>query len=177
MDRAPEENGVAAADIRPCRSDETGVIGEIINDTAQAYQGVIPADRWKEPYMSLTELTAEISEGVRFWGYATRGRLLGVMGLQDKDEVVLIRHAYVRNTHRGQGIGGRLLRHLEGLSRQPILIGTWAAASWAIRFYEKNGYRAVSAAEKDRLLNRYWCIPKRQVQTSVVLADSRWFGR
>ena len=177
MNHAIEGNKVAPGEIRPCDADEMGVIGEIINDAAQAYQGVIPADRWKAPYMSRLELSAEACDGVRFWGYAVDGLMLGVMGLQDKHEVALIRHAYVRNPYRGQGIGGRLLRHLEGLSRQPILVGTWAAASWAIRFYEKHGYRSVCAVEKDRLLARYWRIPKRQIETSVVLGNPTWFCR
>jgi N-acetylglutamate synthase-like GNAT family acetyltransferase len=162
--------------IRPCDAADREPIYEIVNDAAQAYRGIIPDDRWQEPYMSREELDAEIEDGVEFWGYEEAGRLLGVMGLQDRGEVTLMRHAYVRTAHRGRGIGGQLLRHLEGLTRQPILIGTWAAATWAIRFYEKHGYRMVSHEEKARLLRRYWNIPERQVETSVVLANPTWFA-
>jgi GNAT superfamily N-acetyltransferase len=159
-----------AAAIRLCTDADLDAMAEIINDAASAYRGVIPADRWHEPYMPLDELTSEIAEGVRFWGMAEDGRLMGVMGIQDKGEVCLIRHAYVRTAARQGGIGTALLRHLEALTAKPILIGTWAAADWAIRFYRKNGYVQVSPEEKGRLLRRYWKIPERQVETSVVLA-------
>ncbi|MEJ5311654.1 MAG: GNAT family N-acetyltransferase [Anaerolineae bacterium] len=143
----------------------------IINDAAQAYRGVIPADRWHEPYMSREELRHEIEAGVRFWGYEEDGVLVGVMGIQDVQDVTLIRHAYVYIARRGQGIGSKLLTHLRTLTERPILIGTWAAATWAIRFYEKHGFRQVSWEEKERLLRTYWYIPERQVETSVVLAQ------
>jgi N-acetylglutamate synthase-like GNAT family acetyltransferase len=162
--------------IRPCRSDEFGVIGEIINDAAQAYRGVIPKDRWHEPYMSLVELKKQMEAGVNFWGMEQDGKLSGVMGIQPVQDVALIRHAYVRTACRNQGIGSKLLKHLRALTDRPILIGTWAAAVWAIAFYEKHGFRKVSPAEKDRLLKRYWSIPDRQIETSVVLADDKWFG-
>lgn len=142
----------------------------IINDAAQAYKGVIPADRWHEPYMPLAELEAQIAGGIVFSGCEANGRLLGVMGVQDKGEVTLIRHAYVRTSERRKGIGEKLLRHLEATTRKPVLIGTWADAAWAIRFYEKNGYRLQSRDETARLLRRYWSIPERQIETSVVLA-------
>ena len=143
---------------------------EIINDAASAYRGVIPVDRWHEPYMPREELECELADGVRFWGADEDGHLLGVMGIQDKGEVCLIRHAYVRTAVRQGGIGTELLHYLERLTDRPILIGTWAAADWAIRFYRKNGYVQVSPEEKTRLLRRYWNIPERQVETSVVLA-------
>jgi GNAT superfamily N-acetyltransferase len=143
-----------------------------VNDAAQAYRGIIPADRWKEPYMPVEELRHEIADGVTFWGEELEGRLVGVMGIQDVDDVTLIRHAYVRTACRSQGIGGRLLAHLRTLSRRPILMGTWADAVWAVRFYEKHGFRLVTPAEKDRLLRKYWNIPERQVETSVVLAET-----
>ena len=161
--------------IRRCCPDESGVIGEIINDAARAYRGVIPEDRWHEPYMSSAELEEQVKGGVVFWGMEQDGRLAGVMGIQPVQEVTLIRHAYVRTACRNQGIGSDLLRHLRALTARPILIGTWAAAHWAISFYEKHGFRRVSPAEKDRLLKKYWSIPERQIETSVVLADDRWF--
>jgi N-acetylglutamate synthase-like GNAT family acetyltransferase len=161
--------------IRPCRPDEFGVIWEIINDAAQAYQGVIPEDRWHEPYMSPAELKEQIEKGVVFWGMELDGKLAGVMGIQPVQDVTLIRHAYVRTVFRNQGIGGNLLKHLRVSTTRPILIGTWAAAIWAVAFYEKHGFQKVTRAEKDRLLKKYWSIPDRQVETSVVLADKKWF--
>ncbi len=146
----------------------------VIYDAACAYKGVIPADRWHEPYMPLDELTAEIKAGVRFHGCFAQGELLGVMGLQEVQDVTLIRHAYVRTDVRNQGIGGRLLVHLLAKTDRPVLIGTWAAATWAIRFYLRHGFRLVGETEKNRLLARYWTVPERQVATSVVLADTRW---
>jgi N-acetylglutamate synthase-like GNAT family acetyltransferase len=160
--------------IRKCKGSDFETISEIINDAAQAYKGVIPADRWHEPYMLLEELSKEIEDGVIFWGLEQDGQLIGVMGIQDKGEVVLIRHAYVWTRAQKLGVGTRLLRHLESLTEKPILIGTWAAASWAISFYEKNGYILVSDEEKNRLLRKYWSIPERQVETSVVLANQTW---
>ena len=146
----------------------------IVNEAAQAYRGVIPADRWREPYMPPDELDREIADGVMFWVAEKDGRLLGVMGIQDKGEVALVRHAYVTPTLQRTGVGTRLLRHVEGLTGKPVLIGTWADASWAIEFYRRNGFTVVSNSDKDFLLRRYWSIPPRQVETSVVLADSRW---
>jgi len=150
---------------------------EIINDAAQAYKGVIPADRWQDPYMPPEELLGEIADGVVFWCFDEGGVALGVMGIQDRGEVALIRHAYVRSSARGKGIGTQLLRHLAGMTTKPILVGTWAAASWAISFYEKNGFTLVPTREKDRLLRKYWFIPERQIETSVVLADPRYSGQ
>ena len=161
---------------RSCRPDEIGEILEIINDAAQAYRGVIPGDRWHEPYMPLAELKEQVAAGVAFSGMEIDGQLAGVMGIQPVQDVTLIRHAYVRTAHRHQGIGGCLLKHLRTLTVQPVLIGTWAAATWAIDFYEKHGFRQVSPVEKDRLLKKYWSIPGRQVETSVVLANDKWFG-
>lgn len=157
--------------IRICANSDMDTIYAIINDAAQAYKGVIPPDRWKEPYMTWEELLHETAEGVRFWGYEDQGELLGVMGLQDILDVTLIRHAYVRTEHRCAGIGSKLLDYLRKHTTKPILIGTWAAADWAVRFYEKHGFRVVSAEEKNALLKKYWTIPDRQVDTSVVLAD------
>lgn len=160
--------------IRRCAAEDFEAIYEIINDAAQAYKGVIPEDRWHDPYMSREELRKEIDDGIVFWGLEQDGELVGVMGIQDKGEVTLIRHAYVRTRMRSKGVGTELLKRLETETDKPILIGTWAAAHWAVSFYEKNGYRMVSEEEKERLLRRFWSIPERQVETSVVLANSRW---
>ncbi len=160
--------------IRPCREREFETIYEIIDDAAQAYRGIIPADRWKEPYMPREELRHEMDDGVIFWGYEEDGELLGIMGIQDVQDVTLMRHAYVRTARRNQGIGGKLLSVLRGKAARPVLVGTWAAAVWAVRFYENHGFRLVSTEEKNRLLKKYWSIPERQVETSVVLADRRW---
>lgn len=161
--------------IRPCNEDEFESIYAIINDAAQVYKGIIPADRWHEPYMPRAELQQEIEANVIFWGYELAGELLGVMGIQDVQDVTLIRHAYVRPDSQGQGIGGQLLAGLHQLSSRPFLIGTWAAAHWAIRFYEKHGFRLVTEEQKNRLLAKYWSIPQRQIETSVVLAEEKWF--
>jgi N-acetylglutamate synthase-like GNAT family acetyltransferase len=160
--------------IRRCGVDDLPQIFSIINDAAQAYRGVIPPDRWHEPYMALDELTEEIRHGVEFWGCESGGRLVGVMAIQDRGEVTLIRHAYVQTANRRRGIGEKLLKQLAAMTAKPILIGTWSAAEWAIRFYEKNGYRALSRPETERLLRKYWSIPERQIETSVVLANPRW---
>jgi N-acetylglutamate synthase-like GNAT family acetyltransferase len=146
----------------------------LINDGAQAYRGVIPADRWHEPYMPMDELLREIGGGIVFWAAEEAGRMLGVMGMQDKGDVALVRHAYVLTERQRTGIGQKLLHHVQGLTKKPILIGTWAAATWAIDFYKRNGFTVVSHEEKERLLRKYWTIPERQVETSVVLADARW---
>jgi GNAT superfamily N-acetyltransferase len=155
--------------IRPCVDADFDVMYAIINAAATAYAGVIPGDRYHVPYMPADELREEIAAGVRFWGWYDSDGLSGVMGIQDVDDVTLIRHAYVRPDRQGRGIGSRLLAHLTSLPHQPLLVGTWADATWAVRFYERHGFRLVSQEEKDRLLRRYWSIPERQVDTSVVL--------
>ena len=159
---------------RQCTDSDFEEIYGIINDAAQAYKGLIPEDRWHEPYMSRIQLRREMEDGVRFWGVEEERVLVGVMGIQDKGDVCLIRHAYIKTSRRKEGMGTRLLRHLESMTEKPLLIGTWADATWAIRFYQKNGYRLLSEAEKNDLLRKYWNIPRRQVQTSVVLADRKW---
>jgi GNAT superfamily N-acetyltransferase len=168
------ERGNVTLMIRSCRDADFDAILEIINDAASAYRDVIPAEQWHEPYMSAAELHGEIIARVRFWGYEQAGRLIGVMGIQDVDDVTLIRHAYVRTDHRNHGIGARLLAHLRAATVRPMLIGTWADAGWAIRFYERRGFQVVSDAERDRLLQRYWTVPPGQIDASVVLADQRW---
>ena len=156
--------------VRPCREDERGELLEIVNAAAEAYRGVIPVDRWREPYMDAAELDREIAAGVRFWGCEAHGRLAGVMGIQAVGDVDLIRHAYVRPDVQGEGVGRRLLEHLLASAQRPLLVGTWAAAEWAIRCYRRNGFEPVTTEQKNRLLKTYWSIPERQVETSVVLA-------
>jgi GNAT superfamily N-acetyltransferase len=155
--------------IRPCTPADIPRIEAIVNEAAEAYRGAIPADRWHEPYMPRAELEREIGAGVRFWGYEDEGELVGVMGVQDVKDVTLIRHAYVSRSRQRSGIGGALMDALVREVKRPLLVGTWAAATWAIRFYERHGFRLVGAAEKDRLLSTYWTIPERQRETSVVL--------
>jgi GNAT superfamily N-acetyltransferase len=160
--------------IRRCDDRDFELICSIINDGARAYKGIIPEDRWTEPYMPRDQLQHEIDEGVVFWGYEESGVFLGVMGLQQVQDVTLIRHAYVRTVSQRRGIGERLPAHLQKLAQGPVLIGTWANAVWAIRFYEKNGFQIVRPEQKDQLLRRYWRVPERQIETSVVLADPMW---
>jgi GNAT superfamily N-acetyltransferase len=154
--------------IRRCRDDEREAILRIVNTAAEAYRGVIPADRWQEPYMPAEELGGEIAAGVEFWGYQD-GELLGVMGMQRVRDVELIRHAYVSPAHQGRGVGGALLERVMGSAGPRVLVGTWAAADWAVRFYRRHGFELVSAEERTRLLKEYWTIPDRQIETSVVL--------
>jgi len=161
--------------IRQCNESDFSAIFEIINDAAQAYKESIPEDCWNEPYMPFEELMCEMGDDVVFWGMEHDGELLGVMGMQNKGDVTLIRHSYVRTQAQKRGIGTKLLHHLETMTEKPVLIGTWAASLWAISFYEKNGYTLVSEEEKNRLLINYWSIPERQVEISVVLANRTWF--
>jgi len=160
--------------IRKATDKDFEEIFNIINDAAIAYKGVIPPDRWHEPYMTREELQAQIEEGVRFSCYVDNNEIIGAMGIQDKADVALIRHAYVRTKQRKKGVGSFLLQELIKDEQKPILIGTWKAADWAIRFYEKHGFRLVDEEEKNRLLKKYWAIPDRQVETSVVLVDGKY---
>jgi GNAT superfamily N-acetyltransferase len=160
--------------ILKCEQSDFHDILDIINDGASAYKGVIPADRWHEPYMPEQELQKQLEEGVEFWKFLDNGIITGVMGIQDRRDVTLIRHAYVRTTERNKGVGSKLLTHLCTIARNPILIGTWKAASWAISFYEKHGFRLLSNEETVLVLKKYWNIPDRQVETSVVLASEDW---
>lgn len=173
----PREDFLSAAitnpNIRLCTPADFDTIYTIINDAAQAYKGIIPADRWHDPYMPREELQQQIDHGVTFYGYQQDGQLAGVMGIQHVQEVTLIRHAYVRTAARNHGIGGQLLSCLRSLTTRPILIGTWADATWAIRFYEKHGFRLVDRSVVPSLLHRYWGVPQRQVETSVVLTDGK----
>ena len=156
--------------IRPCRDDERAAILAIVNASAEAYRDVIPPDRWHDPYMPAEELDAEIAAGVAFWGYEEDGALVGVMGIQPVGDVDLIRHAYVVPDRQRGGVGAALLEHLVAATARRILVGTWAAAEWAIRFYRRHGFELVSPERKTVLLPRYWTIPARQIETSVVLA-------
>ena len=155
--------------IRLCSPEDFEDIYTIINDASQAYKGIIPEDRWHEPYMPKDELEHQIMDGVVFWGYEEENKLIGVMGIQHKDDVALIRHAYVRTSDKNKGIGGKLLTHLCLLTNKKILVGTWTSAVWAIDFYKKYLFDLVTYEEKERLLRKYWSIPERQVEESVVL--------
>lgn len=163
--------------IRPCRDQDRAAILQIVNAAAEAYRGVIPADRWQEPYMSASELDHEIAAGVRFWGYEGGGGLIGIMGVQAVDDVDLIRHAYVLPDCQRSGVGAALLDHLRPLARGRVLVGTWADADWAIHFYARHGFALVGPHETAALLARYWTIPERQIETSVVLADPPYDGQ
>ena len=158
--------------IQRCSVTEHHAIRSVINDASKVYKGVIPADCWNSPYMSEAELEAEVAAGVLFWGLSVRGALVGVMGLQHRDGVDLIRHSYVRRSWQGQGIGCALLVEVEGYSKGQILVGTWAQATWAIGFYQANGYRLLDNSEKSQLLDQYWQIPTRQARASVVLTKT-----
>jgi N-acetylglutamate synthase-like GNAT family acetyltransferase len=163
--------------IRRCEDRDFEAIWTIINDGARAYKGIIPADRWSEPYMAREKLQHEIDDGIVFWGHEEAGTLAGVMGIQAVQDVTLIRHAYVRTASQKRGIGARLLAHLRARADRPVLIGTWADATWAIHFYERHGFQLVGDEQKNRLLKQYWTIPERQIETSVVLADATWQER
>ena len=163
--------------IRSAREADRAAMLAIVNDAARAYRGVIPPDRWHEPYMSADELASEIADGVDFRIAEVEGRAAGVMGIQDRGDVALVRHAYVSSEVQQRGIGSALLRDVLARTAKPVLIGTWAAATWAIAFYERHGFVVVPAGVKERLLRTYWSIPARQVETSVVLADARWIAR
>lgn len=163
--------------IRACTNQDLEGILDVINDAAQAYKGVIPEDRFKDPYMPRRELRQEIEDEVRFWGFEQDGQLVGVMGLQDIEDVTLIRHAYVRTTHRRRGIGGRLLNDLRSKATRPLLVGTWAAADSAIEFYRQHGFEMVPPNQVPLLLRRYWSVPDRQIEASVVLAEKVWLDR
>jgi GNAT superfamily N-acetyltransferase len=158
--------------LRCCRDEDVAQILAILNSAALAYRGVIPADCWHEPYMPLADLRRDIAAGVAFWGFESDGELLGVMGIQPVRDVDLIRHAYVQPGRQRSGVGGALLEHLRRQSARRMLVGTWAAASWAIDFYRRHGFELVSAERKVELLKTYWTIPDRQVETSVVLASA-----
>jgi N-acetylglutamate synthase-like GNAT family acetyltransferase len=155
--------------IRRCTGDDVPAIDAIVNEAAEAYRGIIPADCWHEPYMTRVALDAEIAAGVEFWGWEDGDVLIAVMGMQRVGDAALIRHAYVKPSCQGRGVGGALLTHLAAQTSGPLLIGTWAAAEWAIRFYQRHGFRLVDSGEKDRLLDTYWNISPRQRETSVVL--------
>jgi N-acetylglutamate synthase-like GNAT family acetyltransferase len=159
--------------LRPCHQGDFTTIWTIINDGASAYRGVVPPDCLRDPYMTAEELSHEVASGVHFWGCEEKGTLVGVMGSQDVADVTLIRHAYVTTGYQKQGVGAELLFHLRGMAVRLLLVGTWAAAHWAVRFYQRHGFHLVSSEEKERLLRKYWDIPPRQIETSVVLTGQR----
>jgi len=165
------------SNIRRCRDDERMAILAIVNAAAEAYRGAIPGDCFHDPYMPPAELDSELAAGVAFWGYEQGGALAGVMGIQPVRDVDLIRHAYVLPGAQGQGVGTALLRHLRGLSARRMLVGTWAAAEWAVRFYRRHGFEQVSPKRKTALLKSYWTVPDRQIETSVVLANPPFDAR
>ena len=156
--------------IRRCRDDERAAIVAIVSAAAEAYRDVIPADRWREPYMPLCELDHEIAAGVVFWGYEVDGALVGIMGIQSVGDVDLIRHAYVSPASQRRGVGSALLAELTRSPTRRMLVGTWAAAGWAISFYRRHGFELVPPERTADLLKTYWTIPDRQIETSVVLA-------
>jgi len=158
--------------IRQCRDDETSTILAIVNAAADAYRDVIPADRWHDPYMSAEQLQRDVAAGVDFWGYELDGALIGVMGIQAVRDVDLIRHAYVKPGNQRLGVGAALITHLRSLSTRRLLVGTWADATWAIRFYQREGFVLVPPSRTAVLLKSYWDIPERQIETSVVLERS-----
>jgi N-acetylglutamate synthase-like GNAT family acetyltransferase len=160
--------------IIPATENDFDTIYEIINDASNAYKGIIPEDRWHEPYMPKTELREQIDDGVLFYCSFVENQITGVMGIQDKGDVQLIRHAYVRTNQWNKGVGGELLEYFMRKSNKPILIGTWKAASWAVSFYQKHGFSLTTEEEKDNLLKKYWNIPERQIETSVVLVDNEY---
>lgn len=165
------DDAADASLIRPCAPADRGDMLAIINAAAEAYRGVIPDDLWHEPYMSAEELTSELADGVMFSGYVIHGRLVGVMGMQRRHELVLVRHAYVLPEWQGRGVGSILLDHLRRSVERPILIGTWRAAEWAIRFYERHGFVRVADDDVAPLLHAYWTVPERQIAASVILAS------
>ena len=161
--------------IRKCRNSDFDTIYVIINESSQSYKGVIPSEYWKEPYMSKNELKREIDEGVEFFGYEVDGKLVGVMGIQHKQDITLIRHAYVCTSKQNRGIGGKLLSYLQELTTEPILIATWSSATRAIQFYKKHGFQLLFQEEGDRLQRKYWSTPEHKIKASVVFADQKWF--
>jgi GNAT superfamily N-acetyltransferase len=162
--------------IRECDAADFEAIRAVVNDAAVAYRGIIATDRWKDPYMPAAELREEMEQGVAFRGAFDAGALVGVMGLQHVADVALVRHAYTLTARQGTGVGTALLADVRSRTARPMLVGTWSAATWAVRFYERHGFRLVGAPDKDALLRRYWTIPERQIEESVVLADARWLA-
>jgi N-acetylglutamate synthase-like GNAT family acetyltransferase len=159
--------------IRRCREQDFDTIEAVVNEAASAYRGAIPDDCWHEPYMSAEALGREIDAGVEFWGWYEAGELIGAMGIQDVRDVTLIRHAYVRTARQRGGIGAQLLEFLVNRATRPVLVGTWAAAAWAVHFYQRHGFHLVPDAEKDFLLSQYWSVSPRQRDVSVVLRHQK----
>lgn len=160
--------------IRKLDNQDFQSIFAVVNDAAVAYKGKIPADCYKEPYMPAQELKEEIKSGVQFYGCVEDGVLVAVMGIQPVGDVSLIRHAYTLTSHQRQGIGEKLLNYLLALvETRRVLVGIWETARWAIQFYQKHGFKQLSRKETDELLGKYWNIPRRQVESSIVLELER----
>ncbi|MGE5187813.1 MAG: GNAT family N-acetyltransferase [Betaproteobacteria bacterium] len=160
--------------IRRLRDSDFQTILSIVNEAAVAYRGKIPLDCYKTPYMPKKELEVEINSGVQFYGYIENGEVVAVMGIQPVGDVTLIRHAYTLTSYQRQGIGAKLLNYLLALAETScILVGTWENACWAIRFYQNHGFQLTTRQQTNRLLRKYWNIPRRQVETSVVLTLDR----
>lgn len=157
--------------VRRCGDDELEAVLSIVNAAAVAYRGVIPDDCWHEPYMTPNGLGRDILEGLEIWGYERGGELIGVMGIQPMADVDLIRHAYVRPTVQRKGVGAALIQHVRRLTDRRILVGTWAAAGWAVAFYQRHGFEPVRSPLAERLMRKYWSVPSRQMEVSVVLAN------
>lgn len=157
--------------IRAASADDFATVLAIVNQAAEAYRGVIPTDCWQDPYMSDEALRGEIAAGVAFWGLEIDGALAGVMGAQRVRNVDLIRHAYVLPGFQGSGVGSALMAHVRAVSGPQMLVGAWAAASWAIGFYQRHGFALTTPVDTDALLRTYWSVSPRQIETSVVLAS------
>ena len=164
-------DGTAAGRVRPCTAADTPGVLQIVNAAAEAYRDVIPPDRWREPYMPADELASEVADGVGFFGWEADGALVGVMGLQRRWNVELIRHAYVLPAWQGRGVGSMILEHLRREQPGTVLVGTWRAAGWAVRFYERHGFARAPDEVVAPLLRTYWSVPERQVATSLVLCS------
>ncbi len=160
--------------IRECTDKDFDEILAVINDGATAYRDVIPADCYHEPYMSKQDLRIALKEGITFWAKENDEAICGIMGIQNVDDVTLIRHAYVRTSQQRNGVGSKLLSHLLRLANLPVLVGTWRAADWAIQFYRQHGFEILSQEHMSEILQRYWSISERQIETSVVLAQRSW---
>ncbi len=156
---------------RQCGERDFDSVYFIINEAAAAYRGVVSAVHLTDPYMSRREFRSAIAAGVEFWGHEENATLRGVMGIQRTQDVVLIRHAYIRTQYQGQGIGSGLLKYLTAKTRRPVLVGTWSGMTRTIQFYQRNGFELVPAAAKDALLRKYWRIPDAQIAGSLVLAN------
>ena len=156
--------------ITECTKKNISNILYVINDASLKYKGIIPNDCWHEPYMTKQKLISEFANGVRIFGYNKDNNLVGVMGIQELKDVTLIRHAYILTQYQGLGIGKSLLQHLFKIKTSScLLVGTWRDATWAIQFYEKFGFVLHTKKQTAQLLKKYWDLPSKQIENSVVL--------